>query len=160
MRINLSLKKARVGDIFTSRLFVYDVTLSNFHGDKCSTMRTFGVKHIFYALMIDNSFCVFTTKKRRNGRKFTFCQLFEIALVWQDFHINDGVISTKDIIHILNLVSFNSSKIKNLKIISKMNLGKLIGFLYVLVILALICHFASASPKQYDGSNNNNNADR
>lgn len=65
MRINLSLKKARVGDIFTSRLFVYDVTLSNFHGDKCSTMRTFGVKHIFYALMIDNSFCVFTKKKKK-----------------------------------------------------------------------------------------------
>lgn len=44
-----------------------------------------------------------------------------------------------------------------------MNLGKLFGFLYVLVILALVCHFASASPKQYDGgnnNNNNNNADR
>lgn len=36
-----------------------------------------------------------------------------------------------------------------------MNLGKLIGILYALVILAFIAHFADA--KQYDG---NGNSDR
>lgn len=95
-------------ETFSLHVFIHDVTLSNFHCDKCSTMRShiriFGVKHIFYALMIDNSFCVVRETKiktlsaclwRRNGRKFTFCQLFEIALVWLDFHINAVVISTK-----------------------------------------------------------------
>lgn len=33
-----------------------------------------------------------------------------------------------------------------------MILSKIIGFIYVFVILALVCHSASANPKQYDAN--------
>ena len=127
-----------------------------------SHKRIFGVKHIFYALMIDNSFCVVSsTFMKKKWKKIHFLSIVWncLSVTWFSYKYCSDLNERH---HSHSQLKIKIS-LKVLKIlVSKMNLGKLIGFLYVLVILALVCHFASASPKQYDGgnNNNNNNADR
>jgi hypothetical protein len=77
--------------------------------------------------------------------------LFKIAYCDKIFKYKNSTISNWFHLYFVTVQVLKLAKVK-LKSLRKMNFSRVIGFAYFFVVLALICHFTEAVPKQYEGS--------